>query len=152
MLQKIAINSSHIKIIIVFVICQVALALSALLNDMIVSTSGQGGVDEFESFQEKVMLVLFVAPVFETLVFNLLLNEVFFKYIKNIYVCIVLSSLLFGLIHYYSLTYVLFAFLAGLIFNRFYFWIRFEKGILTATLCVLLLHFNHNLYGLLLGK
>ena len=152
MLQKIATNRPHQKIIFVFVICQVVLALLALLNDMIINTLGGGGIDEFKSFQEKIMLVLFVAPVFETLVFNLFLNEVFFRYIKNVYVCIVLSSLLFGLIHYYSFTYVLTTFLAGLVLNWFYFWVRHKKDMLIATLCVLLLHFNHNLMGILLGK
>jgi membrane protease YdiL (CAAX protease family) len=146
-------NSFHNKkIILVFIICQIILALFAIYNDLIVNTFSQNGIEEFKSFQEKIILVLVVAPLFETLIFNLLLNEVFFKLTSKIIYCIILSSFFFSLIHYYSLTYVSFTFLAGLTFNGFYFWIRKDKGYKVAVLSVFLLHFNHNLIGVMLGK
>lgn len=140
------------KAVIVFIICQTILILLATLNELVISELMQSGSEAFKSFQEKVLLVLFIAPIFETLIFNLLLNESFFKFIHNVIYCIILSSLFFSSIHYYSLSYIFFTFLAGLVFNSFYFWIRNYKGYRVATLCVFLLHFNHNLMGLFLGK
>lgn len=142
----------NVSILPVFGICQLILVLIAVVNDLIISSSSQAGVEEFGSFTEKIILVLFVAPVFETLIFNLLLNELVYKFTGKIVYCIILSSFFFSLIHYYSITYVFFTFLAGLVFNGFYFWIRRQKGYKIATLVVFLLHFNHNLIGLLLGK
>ena len=140
------------KSVIVFVICQLLLVLLAMFNDLIINTSSQDGIQDFDSFQEKIILVLFVAPVFETLIFNLLLNEVFLKFIGNTFYCILFSSFFFSLVHYYSLTYIIFTFFAGLVFNGLYFWVRQYKGYKIAVLCVFLLHLNHNLIGLLLGK
>jgi len=140
------------NIYFVFFASQLVLTLIAIFNDLIVSTSSQGGIEDFASFKEKVTLVLIIAPIFETLIFNLLLNELFFKFLHKTIYCILLSSFLFGLVHYYSPVYIIFTFLAGLVFNGFYFWIRKDKGWKIATLCTFLLHFNHNLIGLLLGK
>jgi len=140
------------KIISVFAVCQLVLVIQAITNDLIIRTSSQGGIGEFESIQEKIFLVLIFAPVFETLIFSLIPNEVLYKITRKAIYPIIISSFLFSLIHYYSITYVIFAFLAGLVFNGFYFWIRKQKGIGMATLGVFLLHFNHNLIGLLLGK
>jgi len=140
------------KIISVFVLCQILLALLAIFNDLISNAFQQSGIDEFDSFKEKVFLVLVFAPIFETIVFNLILNEIFFKLFGKAVYAIILSSILFGLIHYYSWTYVISTFLAGLVFNGFYFWIRKQNGFWLATLGVFLLHFNHNLIGILLGK
>lgn len=145
-------SSNNKKIVLVFIACQLILAFLAFFNELVINNSNHNGIDEFDSFQEKIILALIIAPVFETLIFNLLLNEVFFKFINNASYCIILSSILFGLIHSYSIVYIFFTFLAGLVFNSFYFWIRKDKGYKLAALCVFLLHFNHNLIGVLLGK
>lgn len=135
-----------------FLLCQLCLMALAYTNDFFVRNSSTGGIEDFNSFQEKVILVLVVAPVFETIIFNVLLNELFYKFFARMIPCIVLSSILFGLIHYYSFTYIFFTFLAGIIFNGLYFSVRKDKGFKIAALVVFLLHFNHNLIGLLLGK
>jgi hypothetical protein len=135
------------------VITQLLLACLAFTNDYLVnSTTENDGIEVFRSLSEKIRLVLFIAPIFETLVFNLLFNELIFKISENKRITIVISSIFFGLIHFYSIVYVFFTFLAGILFNNYYFKIRDKKGYLLASFLVFLLHFNHNGLGLLLGK
>lgn len=139
------------KKLFLYLYSQVALLLLALVHERLLIWYGDSKVGEgFTSFQEKVTLVVFVAPIIETLVFNFLLNELLFRFLKNEKTIILLSSLIFGVAHFYNPLYVVFAFLGGLIFNAVYFkWLGGRKR---AILIVFLLHFIHNCLGLFLGK
>lgn len=141
-----------IKLFPLYILTQFLVAILAFINDYIVQNTSQSGAEEFDSLSRKIVLALAIAPLFETIIFNLLLNELFYKFIKKEKIVIIISSLCFGLIHYYSWTYVAFTFLAGIFFNNYYFKVREKKGYLFAAFLVFLMHFIHNGIGLLLGK
>jgi hypothetical protein len=105
----------------------------------------------FNSKVEKIVSLLLMAPIIETLVFNFLINEILVKFLNHFY-SILISSFIFALIHYYSIYYALYGLLGGLIFNSIYFYFKQQFSIRIAILVVILLHLNHNLLGLILNK
>ena len=138
-----------------FVLAQSILLINALLFDFLINKFGLASGFEnetlFSSLNEKYLMVLLFAPLFETVVFNLLMNEFWNKFF-NIITTIVLSSVLFAIFHFYSLYYMFFAFVGGLVFNSFYFHFRKNFNIYIAFLLTWLLHFNHNFIGIILDK
>ncbi|NJK83369.1 MAG: hypothetical protein HC912_05680 [Saprospiraceae bacterium] len=96
-------NSHKTKLFIFFIIYQFLLALLASINDYIINnTIEHDGLELAGTLSEKIWLALFIGPTVETLIFNLLSNEFFFKLFKNKVVAIVLSSVFFGLTHSYQ--------------------------------------------------
>jgi len=109
-----------------------------------------GFVELTESLSIKFFIIVLFAPLIETVIFNFSILFALSKVFKNKYLIITLSSFLFGLMHYYSLAYVIFAFLGGLIYNSFFYicWQRYN--ILKAFIFTLLLHSVHNFTGFIL--
>lgn len=94
---------------------------------------------------EELPLAVIIAPIIETLIFQHLVFWVFRKWIhvKNKYFwAIIISSVLFGLMHKYNVVYVIFAFLQGIILGYcYYFYWRKPK---TAFWSTALIHAAHN--------
>lgn len=144
-----------LRTVLYFIIAQGLLMISAFVFEfLIVALDIKSGFEDeeiFTSLQHKYTLVLIVGPLFETLVFNLMTNEILLK-IVNTYIVIFISSFIFASIHYYSVYYIIHAFTGALIMNAFYFYCRRNWSVYHAFILVLFLHFNHNLLGIILGK
>ena len=148
-------NASYLcKTLFFALACQALLFATAWLNDTLINlpNSEVDSGQTFNSWEEKIVLVLMIAPLLETLIFNLALNELLFHLIKRPFVVVIISSVCFGLIHTYSLTYMFFTFLGAIGMNAFYFHVRENYSVLKSTLFVVIIHFNHNLIGILLEK
>lgn len=94
------------------------------------------------------MLIAVIAyPLIETLIFQSLIIEIVCKVIKrprkNICIAVIISSLAFALNHTYSLSYVIFAFFAGIIYALAYYLGRYRKE--GAIILVFILHAMDNL-------
>ncbi|WP_394369470.1 CPBP family glutamic-type intramembrane protease [Aurantibacter crassamenti] len=96
-------------------------------------------------------MALVYGPIIETLIFNMFLNEIICKFL-NKYATIIISSLVFAAIHFYSLYYVFFAFIGGVVLNTLYFYCKINWSMYLAFFVTWLLHFNHNLIGIILNK
>lgn len=93
------------------------------------------------------VIAVIVAPLIETLIFQALIIEIICKIIKrprkNILIAVVASSLAFALNHTYSIGYVIFAFLVGIIYALAYYLGRYRKE--GAVTLVFTLHAMYNL-------
>lgn len=106
----------------------------------------------FEELSEKEMLFLAVvlAPIIETLIFQLFLFRLINKTrINNTSIIIILMSFAFSQAHWYHWLYVVAAFINGLFLNYFYLYTYRKKNELIAVLLTIALHSSYNLYGLL---
>lgn len=86
---------------------------------------------------------LIIAPIVETLIFQALFYKIYQKAKINKWIIMAISSIAFGLFHYYSLFYILSTTVAGFIFVYMYF-LRAEinNKPLLSTICA---HFTINL-------
>lgn len=109
----------------------------------------KNGIDAF-SFGQKAFTVLCIVPFVESFIAQFLLIELFCRVVffkKKPHYAIFLSALMFGLLHYYSLYYMLYTFGVGFILCSFYYFVRYRKG--NAYLHTCLIHFIINLIVLL---
>lgn len=97
----------------------------------------------FESKTEEFILVVIVAPIFETFIFQYLPNFYLRKY--NVCYTILISSFLFGLAHNYSYIYILYGFIVGLLFISAYVFSIKEK--INPFLIICYTHFIYNLFA-----
>lgn len=106
------------------------------------------------SIRSFLLVALVMAPLIETLVFQVLPIEIFNRVTKRInkgkscvLFSIVLSALIFGLAHHYSIEYIFFAFLLGLYLAFFYSYTYrvFGKNWMKGFASTALLHFVFNL-------
>ena len=101
---------------------------------------------------EALFLILFLGPLFETLIFQalvisivryfLLLIESLERKTINI-IAILISALSFGVVHTYNLTYAVVGFFVGIIFAYSYVYIKEKKS--NPIIIVFLIHFLTNL-------
>lgn len=100
-----------------------------------------------KSIFPEILLTVFLAPVVETLLFQLLIIEVVRKIIKrpkkNIYLALLLSSTAFALNHTYSLSYFTITFFGGFVLALAYYLGRYRKE--NAFIMVLIIHSLYNL-------
>ncbi len=93
------------------------------------------------------LIAVIVVPIIETLLFQSLIIEVICKIImrprRNICIAVFASSLAFALNHTYSISYVIFAFFAGIIYALAYYLGRYRKE--GAIILVFILHAMDNL-------
>jgi CAAX protease family protein len=90
-----------------------------------------------------------VAPLLETWLLMVLPNRLLIKLgVKNIYLLIIIPSLLFGAGHYYSALYIAAMVVAGLIMNFLYVYCKHFKSSKQAFLYVALLHALYNLFAI----
>jgi hypothetical protein len=106
----------------------------------------------FEELSEKEMLLLAVvlAPIIETLIFQLFLYRIINKTrINNTSIIIILMSFVFSQAHWYHWLYVVASFINGLFLNYFYIYTYKKKNELLAVLLTIALHSSYNLFGFL---
>ena len=106
----------------------------------------------FEELSEKEMLLLAVvlAPIIETLIFQLFLYRIINKTrINNTLIIIILMSFVFSQAHWYHWLYVVASFINGLFLNYFYIYTYKNKNELLAVLLTIALHSSYNLFGFL---
>jgi membrane protease YdiL (CAAX protease family) len=96
------------------------------------------------------LLVVIIAPFIETLLFNTLPIKIIQYFIKNKYIIILLSSIVFALIHTYSVAYIFMTYFGAISINTFYLVTEEKKGLLKASGLTVLLHSVYNLIGFLL--
>lgn len=106
----------------------------------------------FEELSEKEMFFLAVvlAPIIETLIFQLFLYRLINKTrINNTSIIIILMSFAFSQAHWYHWLYVVAAFINGLFLNYFYLHTYRNKNESIAVLLTIVLHSSYNLFGFL---
>lgn len=96
----------------------IALIFTYINNNYLNGESGTNLMTD-ESLLYKFVLVFFVSPFIETLLFNSIPYHLFKIITSNQYLIILFASLLFSLAHYYSILYMFMAFLGGLILCSF---------------------------------
>jgi Type II CAAX prenyl endopeptidase Rce1-like len=105
----------------------------------------------FESFRERIFVVVLFAPIIETLIFQFFVIEKSIKYLKsNKLTALFLSAILFGLSHHYSIAYISKAFCAGLLFGLLYFVVQ-NKG-RNPILYVTIAHASFNFIGAIINN
>lgn len=85
-----------------------------------------------------------IAPMFETIVFQFFLLELLLKIKASASVDIIISTIIFSLFHYYSITYILYIISAGWILSYYYIALRHQVKY-SKILLVILLHAFGNL-------
>jgi uncharacterized protein len=95
------------------------------------------------------LFVIALAPIYETLIFQGFLIDTTAKYTKNNYtIPVLLSSFLFGLSHFYSVGYILYTFLCGILLALARI-VKIEKKY--ALTNVIIIHSIKNAIGVIVG-
>ncbi|WP_443937437.1 CPBP family glutamic-type intramembrane protease [Pedobacter sp. MW01-1-1] len=100
----------------------------------------------FSSLKEEFVIVVIVAPIIETLIFQYLIIETLLSVKLAPLLCVVVSALLFGISHYYNLAYILVTTVVGFIFAYYYMALR-HQHYLQKIVLVTLLHALSNLFA-----
>ncbi len=108
----------------------------------------ENAIFEELSVKEMFFLAVVLAPIIETLIFQLFLYRLLDKTrINNTTIIIILMSFAFSQAHWYHWLYVVAAFINGLFLNYFYVFILKNKNELIAVLLTIALHTSYNLFG-----
>ena len=100
----------------------------------------------------QIIIGCFLAPILETLLHQSLPIYIFTKkWIKKRNIAIFLSALSFGVLHFYSLLYILTTFMAGLLFAWAYFIYYERHSFEKAFWAITLVHALRNTIALLVG-
>jgi len=105
------------------------------------------GFKSFGSVGQEILLGIFLAPIMESLIFQLMIIEAARKKLPG-YVCCLLSALAFGLVHLYNFFYFLFAFFTGMLFAYLYF---LGGSIRKGFFLILVTHMLHNSMACIMG-
>jgi len=75
-----------------------------------------------KSIPVKFILTVIVTPIIETLIYQYAIIEIVFRILKSnkTTIAILLSSVIFGLSHFYNITYITATFILGLLFSCVY--------------------------------
>ncbi len=144
--------SARVKNILLFITCLSVAILNGYFFNYLNSryfhySSNNSGLSEFSEI-EKFIIVIVIAPILETLIFNLLPNFLLKKIsIHNKPLLILLPSILFSIFHLYHPLYALMALVGGIIMNWYF--LNVHKKTKIAFWLVALLHAAYNFYGYL---
>ena len=98
-------------------------------------------------------LVVFIAPIIETILFQyLIINQVFISSNGNNkkLIAVLVSSFCFGIIHFFSFYYFLITFIGGLFLAYFFCYFAERVNTLSAIFYISLVHSLSNLYAFLI--
>lgn len=115
--------------------------IASFLSNYFTGKSLNEGVNGFLNTQEEFVLVVIIAPLFETLIFQYLIIDFFSKKMQLKFACFI-SALTFALQHTYNLFYFVFALFMGIIL-AFLYVIGHKKN--KGFVLVLITHFLYNL-------
>ena len=116
------------------------------LNDYLQYPVGQQDIVKM-SKTNKVLLLIVIGPVLETVLFQYLPISIAQRFTKKKWVIIFSSSVVFGLGHLYNPVYFTMAFFGGVICS--YLFIYSEERKKSGILFCIVFHSLYNLYGLL---
>ena len=104
-------------------------------------------INSYELFVQFFLLML-IAPLFETLIFQVIIIEGLhkFKFIPSA-IIVLISAVFFAVAHHYNIIYMLAVFPVGLIFSYYYFILREDKYIAFLSVCALHSATNLIAYG-----
>lgn len=104
----------------------------------------------FTSKTEAFFLAVIFAPIVETAIFQKFMIEKLLRGKKERYfLSFFISSICFGISHYYSLAYILKAFISGMLYSTLYITIHNKKGKPFISVCFA--HSIFNFIGFLFG-
>ena len=110
-----------------------------------------GPDDEFLNMMPlvgKILLAVFLGPLLETAIFQLLIIFLLQRYTQlPIWMILCISSLLFASTHYYSIFYFVYALLSGFILSTFFMACRLKKGYQFGFLVISIIHGLYNSMG-----
>jgi hypothetical protein len=132
----------------------IAAIFEYLLSGAQANTSNVGfiGLNLFDEF----MIVVVLAPIFETLIFQFGVIELFGKipWIKNHQrldvVAIISSGVIFSFSHFQSSFYIFSSFVSGLLYSGSYIFIKHRFNISIATILIMVCHCLYNLFVFLM--
>lgn len=105
----------------------------------------------FSSPLEEFLLVIIVAPIFETLIFQSFIIKKMIQYFpNNKSIAIMASALFFGLSHYYSIPYIIKATIAGILYGLLYFILLHKKK--NPVIYIISVHAIYNLIGFIINS
>lgn len=107
------------------------------------------GFIPFKSRLEELIMIVFVGPVFETLFFQfLIMYQVYesYKGKNQKIVAIFISSLLFGLSHWYNIYYVMSATIMGLILSSGFCFFKEKTNNISAIFYIIIAHSLFNIF------
>ncbi|MCV9932284.1 CPBP family intramembrane metalloprotease [Flavobacterium sp. LS1R47] len=111
------------------------------------SNESENGLKNFSGLG-KFVIVVILAPILETLIFQFTPNEILEKLkVRSYFLKITIPSLLFSLAHFYHPIYIVMSFIAGIILNKYYIDTKNETRLFF--ILTVLLHSAYNLYGYL---
>jgi len=133
--------------IIVFVIYFSFQFLTALLANYFDPTLTDSPLKN-ESLIGKFILIVIMAPIVETIIYQFAIIEIGFRLKLRPLLCILISSLAFGFSHWYNPVYVFVTTVVGFIFAYYYIGLR-PQNYTNRVVFVVLLHALSNLIAFL---
>jgi uncharacterized protein len=142
----------HLKIIKLTFCCLCIAILNgyffSYLNEQYFHFSSNGNDLNELSYSGKLLIILIVAPLIETLFFQFFPSQVLYKLkVTKQFYLVLIPSILFSLAHCYFWLYMVMAFIGGIILN--YYYIEMKKFSKYSFSLTVFLHFLYNLYGFL---
>lgn len=142
---------SRIKFILISTFIAIILSISfAILTDLI--SGDDFYIKDYTQFDKKSVkyffIAVFVAPIFETIIFQVFPYLFLSNYTQNRKKIIVISALFFGCMHYFnseSILEILIVTLIGIVYSYTYF-ISIQRKENSPFLNVSLVHSNYNLF------
>lgn len=111
------------------------------------SNESENGLKDFSGLG-KFGIVVILAPILETLIFQFTPNEILEKLkVRSYFLKITIPSLLFSFAHFYHPIYIVMTFIAGILLNKYYIDTKNETRLFF--ILTVLLHSAYNLYGYL---
>lgn len=132
---------NNIYLVLFFVVVNYFLSISfGVLSKVVSGDSVSTGFPSLPVNRETVVLLLVVAPVVETLIFQTSLIE-WLRTKLPLPICCVISALAFASTHVYNVYYFFFTFLSGLLLAYLY---TLKKTMLAATVITVVGHLLYN--------
>ncbi|MBV8325756.1 CPBP family glutamic-type intramembrane protease [Chryseobacterium sp.] len=138
------------KRVFILFLCCLAISIGVsysfnFFNDHFFHFKASGNQDE----EVPTFYILLLGPLLETVIFQYVVyNFLSYIKIKKDWICIILMSLIFSLVHYYSIFYVLMVFFSSLASHYFYI-TTLKKNAILSFFGTFLLHSMYNLFGYL---
>ena len=110
-------------------------------------------IHNFDSIYSEFIMVVFIAPIIETIIFQyLIINQVYISYNGKNHkiIAIIISSITFGLIHLYNLYYFIVGTIIGVLLASSFYYFKEKTNNFNAIFYVFLIHSLSNLYVFLI--
>lgn len=134
----------------VIIFCAIILDIVITAIFSFILFPGNNSGPEFEITLADALMVIILGPIIETTIFQFLLLKYSLKYISNNkLIALLISTIPFGLAHYYSIAYILKATLSGFIYGMV--WLAISDKQKNPFFYVFLTHGIYNGIGFLIN-